>query len=104
MCLFVYVMRSYTNVLRSDHVCCLPHGAKQNGLRDVAFLFRRGSRSPFVRSQVAVRLSGFVGSLRVFAFLCGDPDGVTGDAGDEKRGYEGTGLAARPLCAFAQAH
>ena len=26
-----------------DHACCLPHGAKQNGLRDVEFLFRRGS-------------------------------------------------------------
>ena len=54
--------------------------------------------------ESSVRLSGFVGSLRVFAFLCGDPDGVTGDAGDEKRGYEGTGLAARPLCVFAQPH
>ena len=35
-----------------DHACCLPHGAKQNGLRDVEFLFRRGSRSPVVRSRI----------------------------------------------------
>ena len=34
-----------------DHACCLPHSAKQNGLRYVSFLFRRGSRSPFVRSR-----------------------------------------------------
>ena len=26
-----------------DHACCLPHSAKQDGLRDVPFLFRRGS-------------------------------------------------------------
>ena len=52
MCLFVSVIRSYTNVLRSDHACCLPHGAKQDGLRNVAFLFRRGSRSLVVRSRI----------------------------------------------------
>ena len=37
--------------LMLDHACCLPHSAKQNGLRYVPFLFRRGSGSPFVRSQ-----------------------------------------------------
>ena len=26
-----------------DHACCLTHSAKQDGLRDVPFLFRRGS-------------------------------------------------------------
>ena len=26
-----------------DHACCLPHSAKQDGLRYVPFLFRRGS-------------------------------------------------------------
>ena len=35
-----------------DHACCLPHGAKQNGVRNVAFLFRRGSRLPVVRSRI----------------------------------------------------
>ena len=34
-----------------DHACCLTHSAKQNGLRNVSFLFRRGSGSPIVRSQ-----------------------------------------------------
>ena len=52
MCLFVSVIRCYTNVLRSDHACCLPHGAKQGSLRNVAFLFHRGSRSPVVRSRI----------------------------------------------------
>ena len=68
MCLFVYVMRSYTNVLRSDHACCLPHGAKQNGLRDVAFLFRRGSRSPIARSRIVdmvIELCRFTSGLYV---------------------------------------
>ena len=37
--------------LMLDHACCLPHSAKQNGLRYVPFLFRRGSGSPFVRSR-----------------------------------------------------
>ena len=37
--------------LMLDHACCLPHCAKQNGLRYVPFLFRRGSGSPFVRSR-----------------------------------------------------
>ena len=40
-----------------------------------------------------VRLSDFVGSLRVCAFICGDLDGVTGDAGNGERGWR------RGLCA-----
>ena len=91
-------MYLYWNVLPSVHACCLTLSAKQDGLRYLAFLFR-GSRSPFVRSRGALRLSAFVGSLRNCAFICGDLDGVTGDAGTR-----GTGLAARLLCAFAQAH
>ena len=59
----------------SDHACCLPHSAKQDGLRDVTFLFPRGSESSLVRSHVLVRLSGFAGSLWACTFLQGDPDG-----------------------------
>ena len=54
---FTPVMRFYWDVFRLsyaghtflsvclafDHACCLPHSAKQDGLREVAFLFRRGS-------------------------------------------------------------
>ena len=36
-----------------DHACCLPHSAKQDGLRDVSFLFRRGSGSLFARSRMS---------------------------------------------------
>ena len=57
---------------------------KRDGLRHLAFLFR-GSRSPFVRSRGALRLSAFVGSLRVWLFLYGDLDGVTTGVGYTKR-------------------
>ena len=59
-----------------DHACCLTLSAKQDGLRYLAFLFRRGSESPLVRSHDFARLSDSVGSLRVCAFLIGDSDGV----------------------------
>ena len=93
---FTPVMRFYWDVFRLsyaghtflsvclafDHACCLPHSAKQNGLRYVAFLFRRGSRSPIARSRIAgavIRLGWFTSGLRVF---CGDPDGSTRGRGD----------------------
>ena len=75
--------------LMFDHACCLPHSAKQDGLRYVPFLFRRGSRSPFVRSRVAVRLSNLAGSLRVCAFLYGDPDGERKGRGNAENGGNG---------------
>ena len=68
--------------LAFDRACCLTHSAKQDGLRYVAFLFRRGSGSPVARSRIAgavIRLGWFTLGLRVF---CGDPDGARGDAGD----------------------
>ena len=78
-------------VLPSVHACCLSFD-KQDGLRQLAFLFRRVGIA-FVRSRGALRLSAFVGSLRVWTFLAGDLDGVTGDAGNGKRGWR------RGLCA-----
>ena len=68
-------LRSCWNVLRSvhacltfllecfafEHACCLPHSAKQNGLREVTFLFRRGSGSPVVRSRIDGAVIGFRG-------------------------------------------
>ena len=79
---FTPVMRFYWDVFRLsyaghtflsvclafDHACCLPHSAKQDGLRYVAFLFRRGSRLPFARSRIAgaiIRLGWFTSGLRV---------------------------------------
>ena len=51
-----------------DHACCLPHSAKQNGVRDVVFLFRRGSRSPVARSRIVdmvIELCRFTSGLYV---------------------------------------
>ena len=56
---------------------------KRNGLRCVAFLFRRGSGSPLVRSRMSCGYRALLGSLLACAFLCGDPDGGRRDA--EKR-------------------
>ena len=39
--------------MRSVHACCLTHSAKQDGLRYVPFLFRRGSGSLFARSRMS---------------------------------------------------
>ena len=111
---FTPVMRFYWDVFRLsyaghtflsgclmfDHACCLPHDAKQDGLREAAFLFHRGSRSPLARSRVAVRLSGTSGSLRLWPFLYGDLDGVPGT----RRTENGAGGAALVrLCAIALA-
>ena len=101
---FTPAVRFCWNVLRSVHACLFSFVRKRETACGMFRSYSAGSRSPLVRSRSVLRLSALAGSLRVFAFLCGDPDGVTGDAGNEKRGYEGTGLAARPLCAFAQAH
>ena len=106
---FVPGVRSYRNVLRSihagraflsecpafDHACCLPHSAKQDGLRYLAFLFRRveiAIRAFSQRSSV-ICLGGFTSGLCVYLWRSRR---VTG----ERR----TGLAARLLCAFARAH
>ena len=75
-----------------DHACCLPHSAKQDGLRYLAFLFRRG------------RAAG----LCVLKRLCGHPTWrvhfwfvrfLTA-----ARGTRGTEPAARCKCAFSQSH
>ena len=66
---------------------------------DVLRSYSTGSRSPFVRSRAVLRLSAFVGSLRVCAFFYGDLDGVTGDARNGGTGLRE--LTARLLCLFA---
>ena len=91
-------LRFCCGVLPSVHACCLPHGDKQDGLRYLAFLFRR-SRSP---SSVLAVSFGYLpwlvhfGFCRLFAAIS------TGML--ETRRTELRGLAARPLCAFAQSH
>ena len=88
-------MRFCCGVLPSVHACCLSCD-KQDGLRQLAFLFRRVEIA-FVRSRGALRLSALDGSLRVCAFICGDLDGVTGDAGNGAGGTAFVRLCAATL-------
>ena len=92
---FTPVMRFYWDVFRLsyaghtflsvclafDHACCLPHSAKQNGLRYVAFLFRRGSRSPFVRSRMSRGYPALLVHFEIARFHVAIP---TEDEGDEE--------------------
>ena len=59
-----------------DHACCLPHSAKQDGLRDVSFLFRRGSGSPIVRSQLSCGYPALWVHFGTVRFLMAIPTGV----------------------------
>ena len=99
---FTTVMRFYWDVFRLsyaghtflsvclafDHACCLPHSAKQNGLRYVAFLFRRGSRSSFVRSRMSCGYQALLVHFGIVRFLMAIPTGLSGPLG------YGTGGAA----------
>ena len=69
------------DVLRSITPAVCRMSAKQDGLREVTFLFRAGRDRLSTFSSV-VRLSGLFGSLRDCTFLCGDPDGGRRDAGN----------------------
>ena len=87
---FTPAIRFYWDVLRSVHACCLPHSAKQDGLRYVPFLFRRGSRSPFVRSRgvgAVIYLGGFTSGL--FVYLWRSRRGYRGheERGTGERGW-----------------
>ena len=74
----------------SVHACLFSFVRKKETACGILRSYSAGSRSPFVRSRSALRLSALAGSLRVWPFICGDLDGDGG-----------TGLAARPLCVFA---
>ena len=80
----------------SVHACLFPPRGKRDGLRYLAFLFRR--------VEIAIRafsrrlgLSALAGSLRVWAFLCGDLDGVAGVRG---RSYDGNGTGGAAFVHF----
>ena len=64
---------------------------------DILRFYSAGSRSLFVRSRSALRLSALAGSLRVCAFICGDLDGVSGDAGSGAGGAAFVRLCAATL-------
>ena len=88
------VMRFSRNVLRSITPAVCRLCAKQNGLRDVPFLFRRGSRSPVLRSRIVSAIIGlcrFTLSLRVS--LWRSRQRTKGTKGRGERGWR------RGLCA-----
>ena len=53
--------------LRSDHACCLPHSAKQDGLREVPFLFCAGRDR---HSCVLAAAWGYLALLVHFGIVC----------------------------------
>ena len=75
------------------HACCLTRCAKQDGLREAAFLFRRGSRSPVVRSQWPCGYRALWVHFGLARFFMAIPTENERDAGD------GVGGAAE--CVFA---
>ena len=101
---FTPVMRFYWDVFRLsyaghtflsvclafDHACCLPHSAKQNGLRDVPFLFRRGSGSLFARSRMSRGYRALLVHFGLVRFLAAIPT-----ENERERGRRRTESAAR---------
>ena len=112
------VMRFYRNVFRLSHAChaflseclacgsylsCVPLGmscvrftpavcrlcAKQDGLRDVPFLFRRGSGSPFVRSRMSRGYRTWLVHFGLARFFMAIPTENERDGGTRRR--KGTG-------------
>ena len=79
----------------SVHACLFSFVRKKETACDTLRSYSAGSRSPFVRSRSALRLSALVGLLRVWLFICGDLDGVPRTLGTEngERGWR------RGLCA-----
>ena len=69
-------LRFYCGVLPSVHACLFSFVRKKETACDILRFYSAGSRSPFVRSRSALRLSALAGSLRACAFIYGDPDGL----------------------------
>ena len=92
-------MRFCRNVLRSITPAVCRMSAKQDGLRNVAFLFRRGSGSTFVRSRgvgAVICLGGFTSGLCVSLWRS-----RRGYRGCGERGNGAGGAAFVRLCAAA---
>ena len=87
----------------SVHACLFSFVRKKETACGILRSCSAGSRSPFVRSRGALRLSAFVGSLRVCAFLYGDLDGLPGTRGTRERGYGAGGAAFVRFCVGALA-
>ena len=110
---FVPGVRSYRNVLRSihagraflsecpafDHACCLPHSAKQDGLRYLAFLFRRVEIAIRAFSDRRCGYPALWVHFGLARFFMAIPT-----ENERNEGTRRTESAARRLCAFARAH
>ena len=92
-------LRSCRGVLPSSHACCLPPCAKQGRLAVSCVPVPPGRDRHSCVLVMSARLSAFAGSLRVWPFLCGDPDGVPGIRGTGYGVRENEGWR-RGLCAF----
>ena len=93
----VFCVRSRRSAVLSkcfafNHACCLPHSAKQDGLRNVAFLFRRGSGSPVTRSRMSCGYRAWLVYSGIVCFLAAIP---TGDGERSRR---------RGFCALLRNH
>ena len=86
--------------LPSVHACLFSFVRKKETACGMLRFYSAGSRSPLVRSRGALRLSAFVGSLRVCAFLYGDLDGLS-ENGERRNGAGGAALVR--FCASALA-
>ena len=99
----IYACRAaFSECLVFDHACCMPHDAKQDGLREAAFLFRRRSGSPVARSRIVdmvIELCRFTSGLYVSLWRS-----RRRTKGTEGRGGRRTELTARRGRVFAQAH
>ena len=89
-------VRFYCSVLPSVHACLFSFVRKKETACDMLRSYSAGSRSPFVRSRGALRLSASVGSLRACAFFYGDLDELPGTRGT-RNGAGGAALVG--LCA-----
>ena len=92
-------LRLCRGVLSSVHACCLSRD-KQDGLRYLAFLFRRVEIAirAFSRRSSVICLGGFTSGLCVYLWRSRR---VTGDARNERTGLRGW---RRGLCALLRRH
>ena len=74
------------DVLRSITPAVCRMSAKQDGLRDVTFLFPRGSGSPFVRSQMLCGYQTLLVHFWLVRFFAAIPTEDEGTRSDEERG------------------
>ena len=89
-------MRLCCRVLSSVHACLFSFVRKKETACDALRFYSAGRDRYSCVLAVLARLSGLAGSLRVCAFLYGDPDGLPGTRGHgatRKRGWR------RGLCA-----